>query len=178
MTGEDGPEGGRSGRFLGVNDRAQLHIKPRSSDWAVSKELPVTVRSFRPSIAWAIVGIFAVMGIVAFILVPLCLGALPVLGLIGYRMSRLGFVLNETGLKVVHFFSAKRFPRERVTGFGTYQRGHTRRLAAAVSTTDRPVLLPTGEDLLIPAEDIAPRLNELYGIAYPVLPWENRSLGG
>jgi hypothetical protein len=176
MSDDDDPGDGRSRRFLGINHRGEPYIKPRSSDWAVSKELPVTIRSFRPSIAWMIVGIFAATGVVFFILVPLSLVGLPLLGLSGCRMSRIGFVLNESELKVVNFFTARRFPRERVTGFGTYPRRQTRRLAAAVSTTARPVLLPTGEDLLIPAQDIAAGLNELYGIAPPILPWDNRQL--
>jgi len=158
--------------------RMRPHIPRGPGDWAVDGPLPVRIRSWRPGLPWFLGGIFLVMflgmawaslvnGTPLAVIIFLALAVLMVA--CSYRLTLMGFNITTHSVKVTNFWRSRTIARADVVRFGSRrippkinQQAHFR-LELVTRGSTKPVMLPTGEDLLIPAEDVAASLNALYG---------------
>ena len=95
--------------------------------------------------------------------------SLVVLVLPGFRLTRLGFELTETDLRIFQFFRTRTVGRDtsrRVRN--PFYRGNQRSAVSILPSEIR--LLPVGEGLVIPANEVAEPLNQLYGLRQQDLP--------
>lgn len=125
------------------------------------------VRSWRPWVVWglcALLGWGALIPVVEGLSGFLELAALPLVAaaVVGafWRLSQLGFIVSDSGVRIVGYLRTRRVARADVVGFGPVTRAMTLRLA--VLTHGGPILLPVGEDEAVPVEDLARELTALY----------------
>jgi hypothetical protein len=114
---------------------------------------------------WIIFGCFAIWPfLLAFVTPWFALAIVPLL-LIALRMVRVGFAITEKDVRIIGYVKNRRVARGRIKSFTTLQGRESKRLAIELWDGERPVLLPLGEDLLIPAKELARDLNALYGLS-------------
>jgi len=148
-------------------------------DWVVEGPLPVRIRSWRPRIVWSLAGLFLVMFVfIAWasllnrtplaVIIFLALSVIDIA--VFHRIGQLGFVITNRSVVVVGFWRSKTIPRPEVIRFGSHRippkinQPAYRRLALFTRESTKPILLPSGEGLLIPVDEVAARLNVLYGL--------------
>jgi hypothetical protein len=147
------------------------HLARQTRDWRLPDRLPARVAAVRPRIAYTIAGILAgclfVMGWGVLASNEPVPGWLFVAGgcvslVLGWRWTRAGFWVRADSVVVEHMLYRRTIPRAEVDRFAVVLRSTAHRLGVQLrdgSTT----LMPLGEDLLIPAADLALALNALYG---------------
>jgi hypothetical protein len=153
------------------------HFSATKRNWPLPTALPVTIKSWRRWIVWSIYACIAPWTLVLVLISPILLLVPVLLTLIPVWTLRLGFTVTESGVQRWGYLRRSLIKRERVSGFvvkpvlhsmwdarNARNGGRYYRLGVRLRSDDGLVLLPRGEDLLIPAQALANRLNELYGL--------------
>ena len=142
------------------------HFGRRGIDWRNPLALPVTITSWRTFIAWTIFGCFAPWILILVILLAMrhlaFLALLVPVIMLPIRLARVGMVVTERDVTIIGYLHNRKVPRRQILLFASTTVRKNARLSINATGIDRPILLPTGEDLLIPVGALAKALNELY----------------
>lgn len=131
----------------------------------------MTITSWRRFIIWTIFGCIAPWPVILIVLLSIrhlaFLALLIPVIMLPLRFARVGMVVTEQDVKFIGYLHNRTLIRGQVLGFGSTTVRKNARLSINAAGIDRPVLLPTGEDRLIPVGALAKELNELHAIPSP-----------